>query len=483
LSSPSSVSGPIGAYDVIVIGGGSAGYAAARTAASGGAKTLVIEGGTHVGGLCILRGCMPTKALLESAHRIQAIREASPFGIRVGRPEADWKKIVARKNTLIEDFARYRVGQLNKGKFDFLRARATFSDPHTLQLEPVGGSRARARVPSSVTGRTIIIATGSVIDRRPIPGLWESGCLTSDDAIDVDKPFRDIVVLGGGAIACEFAQYFYHLGVKVTVIQRSGQLLTGHDADTAGELEKAFRREGIIIHTGTTLERVTLQEGRKVVHFRHQGVVKRVAAQQILYALGRSPAVDGLGLDRAGVRLRDGAINIQNSLQTSARHIFAVGDVAGPYEVVHTAIAQGETAARNALLLLKGGKTKPEVMDYRLHMEVIFTSPEVASIGLSEKEAATARIPVLSAAYPFNDHGKSMIMGAKEGFVKIVARPKDGLILGAQIVGPHASDLIHEFAVLMHFKATVRDLVAIPHYHPTLAEIISYPAEEIAERL
>jgi len=466
-------------YDVVVIGGGSAGYAAARTAAASGAKTAVVEGGADVGGLCILRGCMPTKALLESAHRAQAIRHAGEFGLRTGPVAPDWKRIIARKNALIRGFASYRVQQLKKGKFDFLRARAAFEDAHTLKLERVPGAPAP---PARLRGRTFILATGSAIERKPIPGLWEAGCLTSDSAIQASRPFKDLIVLGGGAIACEFAQYFLNLGVRVTLIQRSPQILTGHDPDTAGELEKAFRREGMRLFTGTTLERVSVSGRRKTVHFRQGQRVLRASAEEILCALGRVPATAGLGLEAAGVRLDGRTPSIGRTLQTSARHIFAVGDVAGPYEVVHTAIAQGEMAARNALRLLACSK-KLERMDYSLHMEVIFTEPEVASIGLSEKEAATRGIEVRTASYPFNDHGKSMIMGAKEGFVKIVSRPQDGRILGAQIVGPHASDLIHEFAAVMHFKGTVRDLAAIPHYHPTLAEIVTYPAEELAEQM
>jgi pyruvate/2-oxoglutarate dehydrogenase complex dihydrolipoamide dehydrogenase (E3) component len=465
------------AYDVVVVGGGSAGYAAARTAAAGGARTAVIEGGAEVGGLCILRGCMPTKALLESAHRAQAIREAGEFGLRVGPVRADWNKIIARKDALIADFADYRAGQLTCGPFDFIRARATFSGPHTLALHPVPG--VKTRIPAQIEGRTFIIATGSVLERKPIPGLWEAGCLTSDTAIHARRPFKDLIVLGGGAIACEFAQYFLNLGVRVTLIQRSGQLLTGQDADAAAALEAAFRREGMRVITGTTLERVSVAGGRKTVHFRQGGKARRVVAAEILYALGRVPATASLGLESAGVRMEGRAPRINASLQTSARHIFAVGDVAGPYEVVHTAIAQGEMAARNALRLLDCSKAL-ERMDYSLHMEVVFTQPEVASIGLSEKEAAARGVEVRTASYPFNDHGKSMIMGAKEGFVKIIARPGDGRILGAQVVGPHASDLIHEFAAVMHFKGTVRDLAAMPHYHPTLAEIVTYPAEELA---
>ncbi|MDD5261235.1 MAG: dihydrolipoyl dehydrogenase [Methylacidiphilales bacterium] len=465
-------------YDVVVIGGGSGGYAAARSAVAFGARTAVIEGGTQVGGLCILRGCMPTKALLESAHRLQAIRRAGEFGLSASKPSANWKKIIARKNRLIEDFAGHRRGQLEKGNFDFIRGMASFVDANTLEIRLKGGGK------KIVRGKTFVLATGSEVAVRDIPGLRETGFITSDEAIHLDKPLKSIAVLGGGAVALEFAQYFHHLGVKTTLIQRSRQVLRSQDADLAGVLTDVFAKEGMKVHLDTELVKIEKSgKGKKVV-FRKGGKLMSVEVQEILYALGRRPAIAALGLEKAGVKIEQGAVKISRTMQSSRSHIFAAGDVCGPYEVVHTAIAQGETAARNAVRLLKGeGEKRLEKMDYRLKMEVVFTEPELAAIGMSEKEAAQAGRVVRVAKYPFNDHGKSMIMGAEDGFVKIIADAKKGEILGAQIVGPHASDLIHEFAVAMHYRATVGEFLKIPHYHPTLAEIVTYPAEEIAQEM
>lgn len=468
------------AYDLAVIGGGSAGYAAARTAAEAGAKVAVIEGGEEVGGLCILRGCMPTKALLESAHRMHEIGRAGEFGLKVAKPLPNWPKIIERKNTLIEDFAGFRRHQLIKGKFDFIRGRASFIDPHTLEIHSLG--KAKEGHAQKLLARSYIIATGSVVDRLPIPGLEETGYLTSDEAIQQSKPLKSLIVLGGGAIAVEFAQYFLHLGVRVTLIQRSGQLMKSHDADVAGALETVFRNEGMRVYTGTDLVEVKKLGQNKSVVFEQEGKRVTVAAEEILYALGRRPAIEGLGLEKARLELNGKAVAINTRLQTAQPHIFAVGDVSGPYEVVHTAITQGEAAARNAWKVVHG-KTDLEEVDYRLHMEVIFTSPEVASVGLSEKQAKQKKIAVKAASYPFSDHGKSMIMGAMDGFVKVVADANTGEILGAQIVGPHASDLIHEFVVAMHFKSTVHEFLKIPHYHPTLAEIVTYPVEELADQI
>lgn len=464
-------------YDVAVIGGGSAGYAAARTATAAGAKVALIEGG-EVGGLCILKGCMPTKTLLESAHRFHEIGQAQEFGIKVTKPVAQWPKIIERKNKLVEEFASYRRHQLVKGKFDFIKGRASFLDPHSVGI--CTQTKTGAEIPQKLLARSYIIATGSAIDRIAIPGLEETGYLTSDDALDIKRPLKSLIILGGGAIAVEFAQYFLRLGVRVTLIQRNKQLLKSHDADVAAVLETVFTTEGMRVYTNTELLEVKMLGKNKSVIFEQSGKKTTVVAEEILYALGRRPAIDGMGLELAGVTIKGKHLIVNSNLQTSQPHIFAVGDVAGPYEVVHTAILQGELAARNALKVIHH-KTKLEEMDYRLHMEIIFTDPEIASVGLNEKEAKAKKIPYRMATYPFADHGKSLVMGALEGFVKILSSPDNGEILGAQIAGPHASDLIHELVVAMHFRSTVQEFLKIPHYHPTLAEIITYPMEELAE--
>jgi dihydrolipoamide dehydrogenase len=455
-------------FDLAVIGGGSGGYAAARTAASAGLKTVVIEGGKEVGGLCILRGCMPTKALLYAAEVKHLAEHAETWGVRAGKVSFDFAKVMARKNLMIIDVADFRAQQLNAGKFKFIRANAKFLDAHTVLLSD--GKK--------LTAKHFVIATGSRVAPAPLPQLDEVGFITSDDAVALKKLPKSLIILGGGAIACEFAQFFARFGVKVTVIQRSEHILKEFDADAGIEIEKFFRHEGIQVFTSTKILDAKRKGNLKTVSFDQNGKAISVSAEEILFALGRIPNTASLELENAGVKTENGRIVTNHKMQTSVPHIFAAGDCTGPHEIVHIAIQQGETAVHNIL------KPKsPRRMDYRLLISVVFTEPQVAFVGLTEKAAAARKIKFLAASYPFNDHGKSLIMDAKDGFVKLLAHPKSGEILGGACVGPDGGELIHEIVTAMAKRMTVCELAATPHYHPTLAEIWTYPAEELAEKI
>jgi pyruvate/2-oxoglutarate dehydrogenase complex dihydrolipoamide dehydrogenase (E3) component len=463
-------------FDVVVIGGGSAGYAAARVASSRGARALVIEGGPEVGGLCILRGCMPSKSLLESAHRWHDIKRAREFGLVAKAVELDMKSVQARKRYLIGGFAAYRRKQLQRGKFTFLRGRASFLDAHTLLLE-------RGKIQQLVTASTFIVTTGSVITHVPVPGLWEAGCLTSDTALEAARVPKRLAVLGGGVIAVELGQFFARAGAQTTILQRSKRLIRNYDPDVSAELERAFKAEEIDVRTGVKLLEVRKTGKGKKIIFKRGSKREEIVVDEILYALGRKPAVEGLDLEKAGVGLVEGKLATDATMATFAPHIFAAGDVVGLHEVVHIAIQQGEVAARNAVSHLRGDHEIPERVDYRLKTLVTFTDPEIALVGLTEAEARTQGIDFVSAKYPFNDHGKAQIGGHEFGFVKLLAERSRGEIIGAEIIGPHASDLIHELIAVMRYRGTAQELAAMPHYHPTLAEIVTYPAEEIAEKL
>jgi pyruvate/2-oxoglutarate dehydrogenase complex dihydrolipoamide dehydrogenase (E3) component len=460
-------------YDFVIIGGGSAGYAAARTAVSRGLKTAVIDGAEQLGGLCILRGCMPSKTLLATAQRAVSIRRAAEFGLRAGSLEVKGDEILARKRRLIGDFAEYRSQQLHEGGFALIRGLARFIDTHTVEVQVREGGA------QQVTARAFLLAAGSEVSPPPLPAIGEIGSWTTDDALEAESVPDSVIVLGGGATAVEFAAYYGGLGKKVTVIQRGPQLLTGTDIDVAEALRDGMLAFGVDVLTKTRLLGARNIAERKQVTFEHEGMVKTVEADQILQALGRRPATSKLSLSSANIEQESERPIVKPTQQTSQAHIFAAGDVAGPYEIVHIAIQQAEIAARNAARLLAGKGEPFEEADYRLKLYAIFSDPEVAVCGANEVELEEQKIPFRAAKYHFADHGKAMCIGESHGFVKLIVAEGTGEILGAAVVGAHASELIHEIVVAMRFRATARQLTEIPHYHPTLSEIWTYPAEEL----
>ncbi|MDB6024835.1 MAG: pyridine nucleotide-disulfide oxidoreductase [Verrucomicrobiales bacterium] len=455
-------------FDLAVIGGGSGGYAAARSAVNAGLRTVVIEGGHEVGGLCILRGCMPTKTLLYASDVLHLARQGAVWGLDIPKASYDFEKVMARKNLIIDEFAQYRQQQLNAGKFKFIRGIASFADEHTVTLHT--GER--------ITAKYFVISTGSSIAPSPLPHLKEVGCLTSDTALNLKRLPKSLIVLGGGAVAVEFAQFFHRFDVKVTLVQRSDNILRDFDTDAALEIEKVFRREGMEVISSTQLLDATRHGDLKRVSFRRDKKIERVEAEEIFFGLGRSPNTGSLNLEKIGVETDFGRIVTNPHMETTVPHIFAAGDCTGPHEIVHIAIQQGEIAVHNIV-----HPEKKRSADYRLLVNVVFTDPQVATVGLTEKEARAKSIPYLVASYPFNDHGKSLIMEAKDGFVKLLADPRGGEILGGCCVGPMGGELIHEIIAAMHKRMTVHELAAMPHYHPTLAEIWTYPAEELAEEI
>jgi len=469
-------------YDIVILGGGSGGYAAARTAIDEGLKTAVIDGAKELGGLCILQGCMPSKALIESANRARVVKEAGNFGITADNFAVDGQVIRDRKRALIQDFAEYRQGQLQDGRFDLIRGYATFTDPHTVKVSLSEGGE------QFVTFRTAVIATGSIITVPAIDGLEETGYLTSDDVLDSAHIPKSIIVLGGGAIAMELAHYYEGLGVETIIVQRSEHILKEVDSDVAEVIEHATRERGVTLYTDTSLKTVSkTSDGRKRVTFDTCDGEVTVEAEEILAALGRKPATAKLAIHDIGIATEERTGHIIVTLQQNTvthPHIFACGDVTGPLEIVHLAIEQGEIAARNAAKLLKNVPAD-QMEDFSTALKVfaVFTHPQIGMVGLTENEAKEQNIPYLVANYPFNDHGKSMVMGETDGFVKLLAHKQTGLLIGGAVVGPHASDLIHEIVVAMNFQASAAQFAKIPHYHPTLSEIWTYPAEELAEEI
>jgi len=455
-------------YDFIVIGGGSAGYAAARTAREYTDTVAIIDGAKELSGLCILRGCMPSKTLIYSAEILHLAQKGKLFGLDIPEAAADMRKLHERKSRIVGEFAGYRQEQITSGRFDFYPSYARFVSPNEIEL--TDGTR--------LAGKRFFISTGSTVSVPPISGLSTVPFWTSDHILDLDFIPESVIVLGGGVVACELAQYLARIGSRVTQIQRSEHILKETTPEAAEVIEKAFTDEGMALFTGTQIEKINYSDDQFTVVFNHLGKLSTQKAKYLFNALGREAATKGLNLDAAEIKLRaNGKIDANEYQQTSNAAVYAGGDCTGPYEIVHIAIQQGEVAGKHAL----GQITTP--MNYNNLLSVVFTDPQVALCGTTEKDLKKKGIPYISASYPFDDHGKSILMEAKRGYVKVIAHAQTGKLLGAEIVGKDAGELIHIFSTAIALGATAADMVKAPWYHPTLAEIVTYPLEEIAEKI
>ncbi len=452
-------------YDLVIIGGGSAGYSAARTAASFRKKVCIIEKGPF-GGLCILRGCMPSKMLIYSARIAELIKNAKEFGIHVDQNiKVDAKHIVERKNKIIKGFADYRLNAVKKNKnIDLVMGKASFVSKNKVQ---VGGK--------IIEGKNFLISTGSKIFVPNIPGLRETGYITSDDALELKKFPKSLIVLGGGPVTLELAYYFFHLGVEVTIIQRNEHVMSDNDEDLVEVIEESFRKKGIKVYTGTSLKRFYKSNSMKIVEFNQDKKNLIVRAEEILVGLGRAPDFDGLNLEKTKMKLSErNAPVLDEYLRTSVKNIYVAGDASDIMEVVNVAVEQGKVAAENMF-------GKKEKIDYHKFPMAVFTHPEIAWIGVTEKEAKEKNMDVEIAKLPYEDLGKAVCYGETEGFIKFIMDKKSKRILGAAIVGHLASDIIHEAVPLLYNKNTIYDLAKMQHIHPTFGEIYSYLVEDCCD--
>ncbi len=451
-------------FDLCVVGAGSAGYAAATAARRMGKRVALVDGDGPLGGLCILRGCMPSKTVLRSAEIAHLARTAGEVGVAVSGVKPDVAAVIARKRRIIEGFADYRVSGINE--FPLFRGRPKFTGAHELSI----GS-------DIIVAAKFVLSTGSVINVPDVPGLRETGYVTSDDVLELEAPPRSFITLGGGPTAVELSQYLRRMDCAVTMVQRSPTILSSEDPDVGEALGSALSDDGIELHTATVVKRVEHDGTRKRVIAQRGPHEMAFEADEIFLALGRRPNIDGLGLEHAGVVADARGVKVNEYLETANPDILAAGDVTGSYELVHVAVYEGQLAAHNAFDQVK----KKSQYDLQ-HARAVFTDPQVAIAGKTERQLNALGIGYTAASFPFDDLGKAISANLTQGFIKMLAA-RDGAILGVTIVGAEAADLIHEAIALLYFKANVRDVLAMPHLHPTLSEIITYPAEELCERL
>jgi dihydrolipoamide dehydrogenase len=441
--------------DVLVLGGGPAGYTAAIRAAQLGGPVVCVEKETELGGTCLRVGCIPTKAWVQTAHALHAAREINPkLGVVTAEPQLDFGAANEWKAAVVKQMTGGVASLFKAIGVTSVQGVGRFTDARTLAVE--GGE--------SITFRSAIVATGSYPMRPPIPGLDSPRCLDSTGLLAQTEVPRRLVVLGGGIIGCEFASIFERFGTEVTIVEMLDRLIPQEDGDAANELRKAFARRGIVVQLGKQCTQVDDTGSSLVVHF---GEGETAECDLMLVAVGRAPLVEGLGLEEAGVAFDPRAgIRPDDHRRTSVPHIYAAGDVAGYWQLAHTGFREGEIAAENAM----GHETTfgdPAVP------RPIYTDPEIAGVGLTEEEAREQHGDAVAVGrFPWVANARAVMSGETGGWVKSIHETRYGELLGAVIVGPHATDLIEAVVVALDSEATIETVADGIAPHPTLSEAI-----------
>lgn len=446
-------------FDIAVIGAGPGGYVAAIRAAQKGACVCLVERDA-VGGTCLNRGCIPTKALYSTAHLLQRIRQAEAHGIAVPQPQLDYARAAQRKDEV--------VGKLVGGVEQLLKANGVDVFRGHASLEGKGRVRIRRQdVTGHIRARNVILATGSVAARPKSLAIDGKKVLTSREILAIKELPESLLVIGGGYIGCEFASIFSTFGTKVTIVEQLSQLLARTDRQAVREVEKTLKEQGGEIHLDTSVEALETGEGRVTARLSSG---KELDVEKVLVAVGRVPNTADLGLDEAGVELKDGAVAVDEGMRTSAEGIYAIGDVTNIIQLAHVASYQAAIAVTNAL----GGRAEA---DYRVVPATIFTLPEIGQVGLTEEECKGKGLEFKVGRFSYQASSKALCDGEPRGMVKIIAG-EDGRILGATMVGEEASTLVAEAAAAMRTGMSTEDLGATIHSHPTLPEMIKEAAED-----
>jgi dihydrolipoamide dehydrogenase len=456
-------------YDVVVIGSGPGGYVAAIRAAQLGLKTAIVEKDNKFGGTCLHVGCIPTKALLVNAEIYDHFKNAKDYGIFCKEFSLDWTAVQARKAKIVTRLAKGVEFLLKKNKVEIIHGFGRLSGPGRISLT---GGESQAQ---ELAAKNIVLATGS--EAKLLPGLEADGktILTNREVLDLGQIPKSMIVIGAGAVGVEFASIFHRFGTKVTVLEMLPRAVPLEDEDISAELEKAFRKQGIAVHTQAKVEKATKTAGGVSVAFTgSDGKPQTLAAETLLVAVGRAPNTQGIGLEKTRVRTERGFVKVGPYMQTDEPGVYAIGDiVAGSPLLAHVASMEGIVAVMHAA----GQPTEP--INYQHVPNCTYCEPEIASVGLTEGQARDAGHTVKVGKFPFAGNSKAGILGTREGFVKIVCAEPYGEILGVHMIGPRVTESIAEAVVAMRLEGTAFDLSHTMHAHPTLAEAVLEAAHAV----
>lgn len=442
------------ASDLIIIGAGPGGYETALEAAQSGLSVTLFNG-DRLGGTCLNEGCIPTKCLCRNAEVVATMKEADTFGLANLTYELNYNKVLERKNSVVSGLRDGIATMLKQAKVNVVEAMASFKDDRTVVANG-----------EEYTADHIIIATGSVSRSLPIPGADLECVMDSTRILDIDYVPESLTVIGGGVIGMEFASIFSNLGSQVTVIEFMKQILPPFDADIAKRLKAALSKKGVKIVTSAAAKKIEQDEFyRPVVTYECKGKEESVTSTNLLMAVGRAPRLEGLNLEATGVEFSPKGIVVNDDMQTSVPHIYAIGDVNGRMMLAHVASFQGKRALHHIL-----GK-RDEIM-FNLVPSAVFTLPECGMVGKTEEQCKEEGLEIMKGQSFFRANGKSLAMNEPEGLVKLLFRKEDGLLVGAHIMGVEAADLAQQCCDLMNRGVTLREMRQIIFSHPSVSEVL-----------
>lgn len=438
---------------IAVIGGGPGGYVAAIKASMMGADVTLIEK-RSVGGTCLNVGCIPTKALLACSEMLMNVRESKSYGINIdGSIDADFESMMNRKDKIVDQLVKGIEFLFEKKGVKLVNGFGKLINKNDIEVSKTDGSK------EIIKADKIILATGSVPIVPPMFPYDGKKVITSDEALNLKELPKSMLIVGGGVIGCEFGQFFRTLGSEISIVEMNGQVLPFEDKDVAKQLQRSFKKDKIKLLTGKKIQKCNI-EGEKVVANLDNG--KSVEADIMLVSVGRKPYLENLGIEDLGIEVEKGKIVVDDKMQTNVDGIYAIGDIVNSPFLAHVASKEGMIAVQNAL-----GKDKK--IDYTAIPRCVYTEPEVAGVGLTEKQLEQQAIEYKVGKFEFRGLGKAQAIGKFQGFIKILADNEDKIV-GASIVGPHATDLLTELTLAVHLGLTVEQVGDVIHPHPTLSE-------------
>jgi len=448
---------------IVILGGGPAGYVAAIRAKQLGADVTLAEMDA-LGGTCTNRGCIPSKAMLRCAEVAREAHEMDQYGVEVEFKSVNWQKVLQRKDQVVSQVRKGVEFLMKEHGISVIQGKGRLVEPHAVEIETDGKTE-------TVEGNSVLLAVGSVPARLPLPGFDLPGVLSSDQILNIQQIPESIAIIGAGPIGVEFADVFNSMGSKVTIIELLPRLVPLEDEEISAELARSFRRRRIEVFASAKVSGVVERDGRPVVQFQHEGKPRGVAAEVVLSAVGRWPNTEGIGLPEAGIEMNRRAIKANARMETNVPDVYAAGDAIGGILLAHVAFQEGRVAVANAL-------GQGMEMDYRAIPSVTYTHPEIGSTGLSEAQANERGMDTKVGRFYFRAAGRAVAEGHREGMAKIVVDAATGKVIGGHVIGPRATDLIHEVVFAIHTGATAKQLGEMVHGHPTLSEPVKEATED-----